>query len=263
VYKRARYYDPATGEFISRDPLEYVDGMSQYRAYFVPKGMDPLGLFLLSPADAKYFGYLIWREVMVGGRNHISLSTLATVFLGSNRWQLLMDDWYWEIGLNPRIFTGISNGYNRDIAKNVGFKKLVRCWLALVNNGAKIPKGRWRVNALGIQWQYTLNRNQAAGGIAAFTPATEFLGTYSATLTVVKNANGKCDVTVAAWNISGWTSATRIPGRFKKYFGKSIFKNHARGAGGPWPWPSRGGNMTQFYNFVLKDQECCPKCVLP
>ena len=43
MYFRARYYDPQTGEFISRDPLGYVDGMSQYRAYFVPGGVDPLG----------------------------------------------------------------------------------------------------------------------------------------------------------------------------------------------------------------------------
>jgi RHS repeat-associated protein len=41
---RARWYDPATGGFISRDPLGYVDGMSLYRAYFVPNGFDPLGL---------------------------------------------------------------------------------------------------------------------------------------------------------------------------------------------------------------------------
>jgi len=44
VYKRARYYDPNTGEFISRDPLGYVDGMSLYRGYFVPNGVDPEGL---------------------------------------------------------------------------------------------------------------------------------------------------------------------------------------------------------------------------
>ena len=41
---RARYYDPATAEFTSQDPLEYVDGMSLFRGYFVPRGVDPSGL---------------------------------------------------------------------------------------------------------------------------------------------------------------------------------------------------------------------------
>jgi hypothetical protein len=40
---RARYYDPSTGEFTSPDPLEYVDGMSLYRGYFVIHGVDPKG----------------------------------------------------------------------------------------------------------------------------------------------------------------------------------------------------------------------------
>ncbi len=40
---RARYYDPMTGEFTSRDPLEYVDGMSLYRAYFGISDTDPSG----------------------------------------------------------------------------------------------------------------------------------------------------------------------------------------------------------------------------
>ncbi len=44
MYFRARYYDPNLGEFISRDPLGYVDGMSLYRAYFVPGAVDPSGL---------------------------------------------------------------------------------------------------------------------------------------------------------------------------------------------------------------------------
>ena len=54
LYFRARYYDPQTGEFISRDPLEYVDGMSQYRAYFVPGATDPFGLQFREVARAKY-----------------------------------------------------------------------------------------------------------------------------------------------------------------------------------------------------------------
>ena len=44
MYFRARYYSPQLGQFISRDPLGYVDGMSQYRGYFVPGAVDPTGL---------------------------------------------------------------------------------------------------------------------------------------------------------------------------------------------------------------------------
>ncbi|MBL8891006.1 MAG: RHS repeat-associated core domain-containing protein [Planctomycetaceae bacterium] len=40
---RARWYDPATGGFISSDPLGYVDGMSLYRGYFGIKGVAPNG----------------------------------------------------------------------------------------------------------------------------------------------------------------------------------------------------------------------------
>jgi RHS repeat-associated protein len=44
MFYRARYYDPGTGEFVSRDPLEYVNGMSLYRAYFIQSRVDPNGL---------------------------------------------------------------------------------------------------------------------------------------------------------------------------------------------------------------------------
>ena len=40
---RARYYNSQLGQFISRDPLGYVDGMSQYWAYFVPGATDAKG----------------------------------------------------------------------------------------------------------------------------------------------------------------------------------------------------------------------------
>ena len=43
-YFRARIYSAQLGRFISRDPLEFVDGMNLYRAYFVPGGVDPSGL---------------------------------------------------------------------------------------------------------------------------------------------------------------------------------------------------------------------------
>ena len=40
---RNRYYSPTLAQWINRDPLGYVDGMSQYRAYFVPGATDPDG----------------------------------------------------------------------------------------------------------------------------------------------------------------------------------------------------------------------------
>ena len=49
-YMRARSFDPQLGVFISRDPLGYIDGWSMYRGYFVPRGLDPLGLFTLKDA---------------------------------------------------------------------------------------------------------------------------------------------------------------------------------------------------------------------
>jgi RHS repeat-associated protein len=48
MYFRARYYDSSTGEFTSPDPLEYVNGMSLYRGYFVIVGVDPNGLMKVS-----------------------------------------------------------------------------------------------------------------------------------------------------------------------------------------------------------------------
>ena len=50
-YKRARIYSAQLGRFISRDPLGFVDGMSLYRAYFVPNGLDFLGLACCNDDD--------------------------------------------------------------------------------------------------------------------------------------------------------------------------------------------------------------------
>jgi RHS repeat-associated protein len=54
---RARWYDPATGGFVSRDPLGYVDGMSLYRGYFGLQGVDPSGNGLVVLDNGNGTGY--------------------------------------------------------------------------------------------------------------------------------------------------------------------------------------------------------------
>ncbi len=56
LFMRDRYYDSLTGEFISTDPLESVDGMSLFRGYFVPRGFDPYGLFFRQEPDDGLIG---------------------------------------------------------------------------------------------------------------------------------------------------------------------------------------------------------------
>lgn len=67
MYFRTRSYDVETSEFLSQDPLEYADGMSLYRAYFVPSELDPTGEGVKlghdgagsSPGYAWFHGYYI------------------------------------------------------------------------------------------------------------------------------------------------------------------------------------------------------------
>ena len=49
---RARYYSTELGQFISRDPLEYVDGMNMYSGYFARRfELDALGLAKFTEED--------------------------------------------------------------------------------------------------------------------------------------------------------------------------------------------------------------------
>ena len=51
MYFRARFYDPTTGEFISQDEEEYVDGYSMYRGYFLIGYVDVGGRIAVRPQD--------------------------------------------------------------------------------------------------------------------------------------------------------------------------------------------------------------------
>jgi RHS repeat-associated protein len=44
MYFKNRYYSTSMGQFVTRDPLGYVDGLSMYLGYFGADGVDPEGL---------------------------------------------------------------------------------------------------------------------------------------------------------------------------------------------------------------------------
>ena len=50
-YFRARYYDASLGQFISRDPIGYVDGLNLYCGYFAINSLDPEGTWMSSWDD--------------------------------------------------------------------------------------------------------------------------------------------------------------------------------------------------------------------
>jgi len=58
---RARYYDTHTAEFLSPDPLEYVDGMSLFRGYFILNSIDPTGRVMVTAVCRKYSHTNSWH----------------------------------------------------------------------------------------------------------------------------------------------------------------------------------------------------------
>jgi len=62
-YARARMYSPAMGRFIGRDPLGYVDGYSEYGAFFAPNGLDPMGTKRVNGKRAAMVSWIGWSPI--------------------------------------------------------------------------------------------------------------------------------------------------------------------------------------------------------
>ncbi len=265
LYLRARLYAPSVGRFISRDPLA-VEAPSAstcvacgdlyiYVGNNPVNGVDPSGLQVFDPC-----------AVENALKNAFYKLVRNNVFPGDNVWGPLLDDWYNEAGTDPRSFDGLDDPHNKQISQNLGFKKLLQCWFAFHRRGAAAlppPPNRWSVTPGGFTWEYTLNPFEAAGGPLAFNPVTNFMGGYTATVTMLQDDCPLCDVRIQISNVTSWFSATRIPGRWQKFLaslgltsanGKSVWPSHLRGRG-PCK-PSTGGNFTQIYTFDLKGVEC-------
>jgi RHS repeat-associated protein len=288
-----RWYDPSTGRFMSRDPIGERGGINEY-AFVANNSVNTFDILGLTPPPDfpvdverwyKEEGYQWWRK------NYVT----------SPHWGQLMDDWFYERGRDTRIFTGNNNPFNRDIANNIGFKKLVSCWMAK-KRGDPVPTGKWAVGEDEVSFLYTFDGwfkfnqdrlrksarstgltvfnsltskeplpSDGAGGVAAYTPAMHFLGGFNAKLKTVGTDGRVAKVEVSIENFSGWESATRsggVPGAIKGFGHFFNFTNLEKSVFDDHKrdkaryTPSTGGNMKQTFLFDV-NVSCDAKCELP
>ncbi len=181
---RARYYDPLTGEFTSRDPLEYVDGMSLYRGYFGIGGVDPFGLD--------------WHHL---------LPQSSRQFFWGNGIDIDAPSWGWEIDsklhsqLHPTweqewkdFFDGYDNPYDvprEDI--NRKFNQLWSDWDHVLQEGEATP-GRFRGTKTNTGIPVDVDNRSAAGKRIRFLSVLAALGAAAAVCDQCVKTQGIADV---------------------------------------------------------------------
>ncbi|MHC4345279.1 MAG: hypothetical protein ACYSUP_11405 [Planctomycetota bacterium] len=155
-------------------------------------------------------------------------------FIRTEHWRDMLDDWYCETGSAPRTYTGIDEVHNKDIANNSGFEELLAAWVAKNFCGTKLKESDfWSVDSGDFHWEYHYP-DCHAGGRAAYTDATDFLGSYDAYLTVTKNEDCLLDISVTAKNKTNWKSACKTVQSIGYY---CSYSNHARNAGPAHMYP--------------------------
>ena len=275
VYYNYRHYEPTKGRWLNRDVLmEEAE-----RCLYLFCGNDPScnidvqGCYPQWINEiVKEIGYRAWKSVMLSG----------------SAWEEMIDNWYYERG--PKHFVD-GDPRVEDIKNNIGFAKLVNCSVA-AKAGVDVSKELLKCSSATVAtpnrfyWHYAYPGagKPAAGRLAAYDSAANFLGSFGGGLLLIAGEPGKpgkCKYKVTIKNVSGWTSATRLPGFASKigvemkthlpaWIGLSrwdpvsLFKNHGRSRHDLYPISgrSKGGNYEQTYHFIY-EADCCAKCELP
>jgi hypothetical protein len=218
--------------------------------------VDPLGLVFMPPrgTEGPSPGALLEYEAKQ------AFYEAARHVFTTPQWTGMFDDWYNEAGLNPITITGISDSRNSDIAQNPGFMKMLGCYAHMLLDKTVVPTGldggSWiDTNKGQFRWHFNYDPFAAPGGLAAYTDATWFLGSYIAT--VNDEGGGKFGISVN--NVTGWASATAIPYTNHQ---TTIWPDTFRGHGTGTPYlPSHGGDWTEYFNF--ETTATCGSCQFP
>ncbi|MGB2808883.1 MAG: RHS repeat-associated core domain-containing protein [Sedimentisphaerales bacterium] len=279
-YNRNRYYDYYTGRWLTQDPSNYVDSMNlyEYCASNPFVGADPWGLLAISLFPPLPIRIRVPTPVPIPITIRLprptelieEIATKAlmyrfarTVLIKDEHWRDLLDAWYHEEPPPTVFHRGFGWATCRDIAWNAGFRALLECWVAK-NYGCNhdVPeRGKhFKINKHTFFWHYYYPHSSVPGGSAAYTSATNFLGSYTAQMTVKKEGPCFLDIKVAVKNDTTWRSASRTLRMWP--FPRLIpsYPAHERKEG-PY-WPSTGGRMVQRYAFRLKRVPITKNCSL-
>ncbi|MFH1023925.1 MAG: RHS repeat-associated core domain-containing protein [Planctomycetota bacterium] len=162
MYFRNRYYSPTLGRFVSRDLIEYVDGMNLYAGYFMPNDFDPFGLSPEggSAADVRitvqivvYKGtgiFSVWKglgwNVILDNCKDKSITETVT---GETERQAVSMDWIYQPDDPKRPGEKESKSYNRSAQLKVEFcgGKCKRVTGAFVLNKVTTDYREWEIVA--------------------------------------------------------------------------------------------------------------------
>jgi hypothetical protein len=163
----------------------------------------------------------------------------------NNIWTELLDKWYYEKSDDYITYSGNDDPYCQDIMNNPGFQILMDKYKKR-EYFDKDNKDYVRENG-EFGWHYYYNKKDAIGDRSAYTPMTQFIGSYSGKI----SPNGDGSFTVKISNTTGWISGSRVPERFRHYFsglieGTSLYGNTSIHTG-----LQRGWTITQYYIFTL------------
>jgi len=279
-YNRNRYYDYYTGRWLTHDPRgitinpeqpnlfvpidQYGDGMSLYEYTGGQPQLvgDPMGLTECDVGVPASGGF-----VVPGGpyptqnerQRKLDMYRTARYFhLQKKHWREMLDNWYCENAKSPITVWGIEEECNKDIADNSGFLELLEAWVAkkYCNTELRESGGYWSVDDQGFFWRYYWPIYHAGGG-AAYEDATDFLGSYTASLSVTGKEDCKLDIDVVIYNKTGWESACRTLG----FIGSICDYSDHKQREGPYN-PSRGGDFEQYYIFGIEGIPIKPTCSL-
>jgi RHS repeat-associated protein len=146
---RARMYCSSLGNFVSRDPAEYVSGYNVYLSYFVPNSVDPSGLI---PLDTIWdLGNIVY-DIAVGDYVGLAadVAALAVPYVPAGA---------------TKFISPITKGIAKiEKVEELAVKGVVGAAKHVVSKGPDIGKA---LNRLSVTYEYVGRAANAAGSIHA------------------------------------------------------------------------------------------------